>query len=198
VIELYALTDHPGPPLPDVAPLHVVPAGDLGIICGAVEPDAASPAALWRRSEVVDALMEDRDLLPFRFGTRLADEDAAVRAVRERRDELAGALDRVRGAVELSLRVLVTGDEDAGPDYLEARRRGEAQADALHAPLGELARASVRRASTPRPELLRAAYLVDRGAVAEFLRAVAAAQAANPQLSLLCTGPWPPYSFTTP
>lgn len=198
MIELYALTDHPGPPLPDVGALHVVPAGDLGIICGEAEPDAASPAALWRRSEVVDALMEDRDLLPFRYGTRLADEDAAVRAVDERRDELASALDRVRGAVELSLRVLATGDEDAGPEYLDRRRRDEAQADALHAPLAGIARASVRRGSGRRPELLRAAYLVDRGAVAKFVRAVEAAQSANPQLSLLCTGPWPPYSFTTP
>jgi hypothetical protein len=196
VIELYALADHPGPPLPDVAPLRVVPTGDLGIICAPAGSEDATPDALWRRSQVVDALMEDRDLLPFRFGTRLADEESAVRAVDERRDELTSALDRVRGAVELSLRVLSTGDTDpgSGADYLDGRRRGEA----LHAPLAELARASVQRAAGNPQELLRSAYLVDRGTVPEFLRAVADAQTANPELSLLCTGPWPPYSFTAP
>jgi hypothetical protein len=94
--------------------------------------------------------------------------------------------------------VLAPGGDEAGPDYLDRRRRDEAEAEALHAPLAGIARASVRRGTRRRPELLRAAYLVDRDAVARFVRAVEAAQAANPQLSLLCTGPWPPYSFTTP
>ena len=44
-------------------------------------------------------------------------------------------------------------------------------------------------------DLLRAAYLVDRDGSAGFAAAVATHQRAHPHLRLLCTGPWPPYSF---
>jgi hypothetical protein len=43
--------------------------------------------------------------------------------------------------------------------------------------------------------VLRAAYLIDRDAQRTFADRVADLQAANPELRLLCTGPWPPYSF---
>ena len=42
---------------------------------------------------------------------------------------------------------------------------------------------------------LRAAYLVDRDGGKAFTAAVADQQRHNPELRLLCTGPWPPYSF---
>ena len=47
----------------------------------------------------------------------------------------------------------------------------------------------------PAPELLRAAYLVEREAVEPFVARVRELQREHPALSLLCTGPWPPYSF---
>jgi hypothetical protein len=46
-----------------------------------------------------------------------------------------------------------------------------------------------------RRELLRAAYLVDRGAVGEFVARVRQLQRAHEELALVCTGPWPPFSF---
>jgi len=48
----------------------------------------------------------------------------------------------------------------------------------------------------PRAELLRAAHLVDSDSVERFTERVAGLQAAQPALAILCTGPWPPYSFT--
>jgi hypothetical protein len=64
----------------------------------------------------------------------------------------------------------------------------------VHDPLAALARAHVQRTPRP-PEALRAAYLVDRRAVAGFTRLVARLDERHPELRLLCTGPWPPYSF---
>jgi Gas vesicle synthesis protein GvpL/GvpF len=183
VIELYAITDHPGPPLPDVAPLRVVPIDGLAGVYTAASDTEVSPEALWRHEEVVEALMADRDLLPVRYGTRLDDEAAVARALEERRDELAAALDRVRGAVELSVRAAAPGT--AGHDRT---------AKIVHEPLSALARASVEGTPHP-PELFRAAYLVEHDAVARFTEAVGRLQDANQGLSLLCTGPWPPYSF---
>jgi hypothetical protein len=203
VIELYAIAAHPGPPLPE--PLHEVPAGDLAAICAPAEEREVTPEALWNHEQVVEALMEDRDLLPVRFGTRLDDDAAAARSVAERHAELERALERVRGAVELSVRAVLAepGEEaaperDSGADYLRVKRRASAAHDAVaaavHAPLAALARAHAERPPRP-PEVLRAAYLVDRGAVGTFARHVARLDERHPELRLLCTGPWPPYSF---
>ena len=202
MIELYAITDHPGPPLPDVAPLRVVPIDGLAGVYSTASDAELSPEALWRHEEVVEALMADRDLLPVRYGTRLDDEAAIARALEERREELAAALDRVRGAVELSVRAAAPGAPElagaGGSDYLRARARAAAGHDrtarVLHEPLSALARASVEGTPHP-PELFRAAYLVEHDAVERFTEAVGRLQNANQGLSLLCTGPWPPYSF---
>lgn len=209
MIELYAITDHPAAPLPDVAPLKVVVRDDLAAVCAPANSGEVTPEALWRHEEVVEALMRDRDLLPVRYGTRLESEPAAARAVAERYRELRAALDRVRGAVELSLRVRLAehGDRPAaiprsGRDYLRAKSRvaadGEAVARTVHEPLSILARGSSRTPQSSPSEPLRAAYLVDRPSVESFLSLVARLQDAKPTLRFLCTGPWPPYSFASP
>jgi hypothetical protein len=204
---LYAITDNPGPPLPGLAPLELVMVDGLAAVCTRAAEPELSASAFWRHEEILEALMADRDLLPVRYGTRLADERAVARAVEARRDELAAALDRVRGAVELSVRVMTTGttptvsaasSASSGAEYLRLRADADAgrerAARALHEPLCELARAGVE--GRPRPqELFRGAYLVARDAVESFAAAVARLQNANPGLSILCTGPWPPYSF---
>jgi hypothetical protein len=207
VIEVYAVVDDPGPPLPAMAPLRAVARDGLALLCGPAGELDMSPDALWRHERVVEALMEDRDLLPVRYGTRLDDEAAAVRALDERHRELSGALDAVRGAVELSLRVL--GEPDAAPrvdeagggaGYIRAKVRAavakEDAGRAIHEPLASLARADARLRPHAERELLRSAYLVERGAVEAFVARVSELQHAHPELQLLCTGPWPPYSFS--
>jgi hypothetical protein len=210
VIELYAITDHPGPPLPDVPPLKAVPINGLAAVCAPASQSEASPETLWRHEELVEALMADRDLLPVRYGTRLEDEAAVARAVEGRHDELAAALDRVRGAVELSVRVVATParegalaavEASSGAEYLRLRAHEDARRDrtvhAIHEPLSALARASVQQRPRPK-ELLRGAYLIEREAVERFAAEVARLQNLNAGLSILCTGPWPPYSFAEP
>jgi hypothetical protein len=67
----------------------------------------------------------------------------------------------------------------------------------VHEPLAALARDSVL--GEPREgERLRAAYLVDRAAVPQCVELVGALERRHSDLALLCTGPWPPYSFTAP
>jgi hypothetical protein len=208
VIELYAITDNPGPPLPEVAPeLRLVPFDGLAAVCTPASKAEVSPETLWHHEEVVEALMADRDLLPVRYGTRLDDEAAVAHAMEGRREELAAALDRVRGAVELSVRVMATAATPSPPDpvattsgaeYLRLRAQAEASreaaAGALHEPLAALARESAQGRPRP-PELFRAAYLVERGAVDSFVAEVGRLQGESPGLAVLCTGPWPPYSF---
>jgi len=64
--------------------------------------------------------------------------------------------------------------------------------------LAAIARAATRRQIRSADEVLCAAYLLDRGQVSRFSALLAELQAANPELRLTCTGPWPPYSFAEP
>jgi hypothetical protein len=177
MIELLAITHSDAPPPP--ARLRALVAGGLTAIVGPVTDEEATAESLWRHEELVEALMADRDVLPVRYGTRFADDEDAAQAVAARRATLAAALEHVRGAVELSVRAI------------------GADARATHAALSELARDAVERKPQP-PEVLRAAYLVDREAVDAFAARVARLQDAQADAQLLCTGPWPPYSFSEP
>jgi hypothetical protein len=200
VIELLAITDDATPPAP---PLVAVHSGGLSALCApAGDPDEPLSAdALWRREAVIEELMETRDLLPVRYGTRVADEAAAADALAERRDELEAGLARVRGAVELAVRVHGDDPEPApsaaasGREYLRARIGRTQAAARLHEPLAALARDSVVQSGA---ELLRAAYLVERDAVGAFVARGHELQREHPALAVLCTGPWPPYSFAAP
>jgi Gas vesicle synthesis protein GvpL/GvpF len=181
VIELYAIAQRPGPPLPDIAPLRELACGDLGAICGAADDESEiTEDALWRHERIVEAVMETRDLLPVRYGTRFARDEEALVVVAARSGALKAALERVRGAVELSLRVR-TRQPDVSVD--------------VHASMRPLARESMTRPPADEGELLRAAYLVERSRVPEVRDEVARLQHEHPELSLLLTGPWPPYSF---
>ena len=194
MIELVAITDDPTPPAP---PLRVLHCGELAVLYTGVEEEAVSPDVLWRREALLESLMEDRDLLPVRFGTRVADPEAAARALAPRTGELAAGLARVRGAVELAVRVHARTPEEppqvtGGREYMEAKAVRTRAATALYEPLAALARAAVIQHGW---ELLRAAFLVDRDAVGGFSRRVTELQEEHPELALLCTGPWPPYSL---
>ena len=159
-----------------------VPLGDLAVICAPTEEREITADTLWRHEQVVEALMEDRDLLPVRFGTRLDDDAAAARSLAGRRAEFKRALERVRGAVELSVRAVFLNPDarveprwETGADYLRLKRRitaaQETVASAVHEPLSARARAYVLRSPRPPAEALRAAYLVERGAVGRVRRA---------------------------
>jgi Gas vesicle synthesis protein GvpL/GvpF len=163
----------------------------------------ASEAAILAHARVVEALAATNEgVLPARFGGMYGDE-TALREGLAGRSKLADALARVRGCVELGVRVLAEAappsEASSGGAYmrarLEQRRELERLADELHAPLAGLSRdATLTVGATPRL-LLTAAYLVERGQVEAFHRALSALQSQHPNLGIVCTGPWPPYSF---
>jgi membrane-associated protease RseP (regulator of RpoE activity) len=175
VIELVAITHAAAPPPP--ARLRAIPVGGLMAVVGPANDEEATAESLWRHEELVEELMADCDVLPVRYGTRFADDDDAAHAIAARHATLAAALDHVRGAVELSVRAI------------------GAEPRAVHAALSELARDAVERTPHP-PEVLRAAYLIDRDAVEAFAARVAQLETTQRGAQILCTGPWPPYSFS--
>jgi hypothetical protein len=196
VIQLVAITDDRSAPAP---PLRAVACDALTAICAPAGESRTDAESLWRHEELVEALMETRDLLPVRFGTLLADEAAVAQAVGGRSGQLAGQLERVRGAVEIAVRVAdrasspLSGQTGtSGTDYMRLRAESVRIARVIHDELSAVARDSTTR---PGPELMRGAYLVERGGVDDFVARVRRLQDVNPGLDLICTGPWPPYSF---
>jgi hypothetical protein len=196
VIQVVAITDDRSTPAP---PLRAVACGELTAICAPAVEESAGAEALWRHEELVESLMETRTLLPVRFGTLLADDDAVAHAVGQRGGQLAGRLELVRGAVELALRVddrgtvtPIRSDAATGTEYMQRQAGRVRSGQLIHAELATLARDT---ATLPGPELVRAAYLVERDKVDDFVARVRKLQDANPELVLVCTGPWPPYSF---
>jgi hypothetical protein len=223
VIWVYAICERPDIPPPagtglDGAPLASVQESDLLAVVShhAGRPRLRAEQALWAHERVVERLMAQRAVLPMRFGSRLPDVAALRRALASREYELLTALDGVRGRVELAVRAIgaavedadavaaavasvATADDDTGRRYvrarLELRSRVEAVGAALHEQLATLAVAERRRLGRGPRELLRASYLVERPMVGEFRALALRLQREHPDAALLCTGPWPPYSF---
>ena len=225
---VYAIAHHDAAPLPpqaglDGAPLESVAHQELTAIVSEVDETSIEPTpeSAWRHETVVEALMATRAILPVQFGTVLRDLDAVKRTLEGNHDRFLICLRRVRGRVELSVKVLwrrygapASGEDTCGAApasgraYIETRlaqlgrteairREAEELAALLHIPLDRLADLSTTQV-LPTPRLaLSAAYLVAGSQVAAFQKAVEELQAGHPDLSFLCTGPWPPYSFVT-
>jgi hypothetical protein len=176
-------------------------------------PDLASPAdeaVLWQHEQAVESLMAEHDVLPARFGSVLEDDVQVRELLARRRAELSSGLRWVSGAVELSVRVgWPAPDEPAvgaarlsGGEYmaraLERERRAEDVSMQLERVLGPVAKDSRVHPSVRPGTSMRAAYLVPKHRVELFRRRAAELNAALEEAELVCTGPWPPYSFTTP
>lgn len=177
----------------------------VGTVADGVE---AAQDAVLAHARVVDELaLANAAVVPVRFGAGFSDAESLRNAVAPRVPALRDALRRVRGCVEIGLRVLAATPQVSRPsavsgrDYMVGRldeaRRVERLADQLHAPLARLARASDHRVRATPQLLLSGAYLVPREDVAAFRDAVAELEAAHTDLSFACTGPWPAYSFGT-
>jgi hypothetical protein len=189
------------------APLEALGEGGLLAVFTrhAQPPCDPAPDALWAHEQVVERLMAERTVVPLRFGSTVAGEAALRRLLAERRESLTETIARIRGRVELGVRVLdeapaaVADEPRSGRDYVLGRlqdsRRAEHATAALHEPLAVLARDAVRQPLRAADELLRGAYLVDRAGVPRFCTGVQRLQAEHPDMAILCTGPWPAYSF---
>ncbi len=154
---------------------------------------------------VVEALAQVADaVLPVRFGEAFAGEQALASATRPHAVELRAQLEHVRGCAEVGVEIRETrrrpdrASAVSGTDYLLARRADDEHARTaiadVHGPLLALARAH-RDARVAAPTLHRAAYLVERSDVEAAAAVVARFAAAHPELAVVCTGPWAPYSF---
>lgn len=195
---------------------------NVAIVHGEVAGSRVEPSAenLWRHEAVVEAVMKRCEaVLPVRFGMTFGDEAALDDAVARHASVLARGLDRVRGCVEMGVRVVsreakqaeaispnTAPADQSGRAYMLARlederrrrasqSRAEAMGDALDAALSPLARDGTRRLLPAPQVLLTAAYLIPRDASESFTSRTRSLADEHPDVRIVCTGPWPPYHF---
>jgi hypothetical protein len=113
MIYLYAITDRTTDRLPAVSgiagsPLLQIVHQETAAITSILTGSDLGPEAtrVWQHEQVIEAMMEDRAVLPLRFGTLLADEAAVRDTLAARYDEFVNNLRFVAGRVEVGLRVL--------------------------------------------------------------------------------------------
>lgn len=187
----------------DEAPLERRRVAGLELVLSSVAPPPAGEVSredVLRHAQVVEALMgRSAAILPAQLGHAFRDEEQLATAIEEQAEQLERGLERVRGCVEFGLRATTRTAEapaaDTGAGYMHARleqvRLQDDLVDRLHEPLARLARASnLQRRSGG----VTAAYLVARDDAAAF-EAAAARLERTPGVTVVCTGPWPPYSF---
>ncbi len=204
----------------DGAPVQIIRHRSVAaIVSRHGSPLTRSRGAVLAHAGVCEDLMTKADaVLPVRFGEAFDDESALRASLEDRHDRLVRGLEHVRGRVEVGVRVrwdepgatsttLPTGNGAGdGRAYLmkrvaEQRRRSvvERQAEAVavrvHAALGDHA-ADSRLQLLPTDRLLMSAvYLVARDHVDRMEAQVRVVAQEHVDVDILCTGPWPPYSF---
>jgi hypothetical protein len=194
----------------------------IGAYDGAAPSQGADE--VWRHETVIESLMSDCTVVPMRFGTlapsRRHVDDILCRTYRALAEDIA----HVRGQVEIGLRCVSNMAEDAEADgppvghvltvpgtgpgsaYLRgrvaeerhSRGRQRGKLRLVRDVYDKLARHAHDSRLDDRPEYrhgISAAFLLPRDRMTGFQEIVRDIAAVNPELALLCTGPWPAYSF---
>jgi hypothetical protein len=224
----------------DGSPLKVVRIGSIAVVTSPLDEARFGPAA-WREHatdvawlqqvaaehhRVLEAAVSDADVLPLRLPAIHADLHTLRQVLGDQEEQLAQALLRVRGQVEMGAKVYVSGapatetpasEATSGRTYLarrmseatERERRRERQrvtvADAHEMLAANASRTTLGPPQDPvisgrsEPMVLNAAYLVHRSDLAVFRSSAEALrdQLVGEGLLLEITGPWPPYNFAS-
>ena len=228
---LYAIVDNNAaldslPAGLDGKPVTLVSFGELAAVVGEVElsalNDTVSAAVI--HEDIVEKILEQRRVLPVRFGTIFSSRQAMFDALDAHYPQLVADLARLDGQVELGLRVFwdpavqvadatddtpisqLTNIESPGIAYLRTRFAEAAQERTLRR-MATAVEVFCRQMLEPLCTDLQvnvlltaaipvsAACLLPRAAVDEVVAKVATLQASRTDLRFVCTGPWPPYHF---
>lgn len=189
------------------------------------EAPAATVERARRHNLVVTASLGERVTpIPARFGQWFARPADLDERLERRREEYVARLRAIAGAVEFGGRVVdarMRRADGGGPARdeaepkrvasgtaylellarrLEARRAARARSTEIRAwlrdGLGPLVREDRAEPDRDSPGLVTLAHLVARADADAYRRRVRRLAEGRPELRLVVTGPWPPYSFT--
>jgi hypothetical protein len=197
--------------------VFLYPASDLAVIVSEQDPSEALPSkAAVDHARVIAECFKQSTVLPFRFGTVFADDEALRRSVRSNQRQFLGNIDRLRGKAEMHLKVLVDDSctqktvpvlmDVVGKEYLSslrenATRQRERQTKAravsvqmhrMFSPLDE--EISCRRTDAGKM-VLDIAHLIDHRTIERYQNKYSTATVTMKDCHMQMSGPWPPYHF---
>jgi len=169
-------------------------------------PREPSREDLIRHGLVVEHVHDLADaVLPVRYGATFPDSRSLTEVVSRRNAGLHRQLARVRGCVEIGVCLLGPQSEPmsfaATSGAAHMRRQLIANALWTHArtdlerQLRHFARDHVVAGKLARGSVFEVAYLVPRQSVGAVRALVDQFAAEHPEATVVCTGPWAPYSF---
>jgi hypothetical protein len=200
--------------------VFLYPASDLAVIvseCSSTE--TLTQQAGMEHARVISDCFKTSTVLPFRFGTVFADDEALRRSIRSNQRQFVTNIERVRGKAEMHLKVALDDccREQAkrhpalpaaatGRAYLTNLRENAAlqrerqtkaravtvQMHRMFLPLAE--EVSCRRLDTGKM-LLDIAHLIDSGGVERYQNKYSSATLLMKDCQMQLSGPWPPYHF---
>jgi hypothetical protein len=187
-------------------PLSVVRAGKAYVVIERAEAREATAATLVAHDRVVRRIARaSAAVLPLRFASTAPDRTALDALLEPLAAPLEHAFERVRGAVQFTLRVSgrrarpPSAERRAGPGTRWLAKRIAAHRAPEIEAVTEATRSFVREARCERhdrPPLLASVYhLVARKDVRAWRAALARAVPLLDGVRITTTGPWPPYAF---
>jgi hypothetical protein len=193
------------------------PAGDLTIVVSEHQPEAVSgigQQAARDHARVIAECFQHSTVLPFRFNTVFADDDALRRSVRSNQRHFLANVERLRGKAEMHLKVLVDDtcpgnaarDMTVGLQYLtslreSASRQRERQSKAralsvqMHRMFLPLAEEITCKRTDSGKMLLDIAHLIENKSIERYQNKYSSATQQMKECRMQLSGPWPPYHF---
>jgi hypothetical protein len=187
-------------------PLSVVRAGKAYVVVERAEPREATASALVAQDRIVRRIARvSSSVLPLRFASTAPDRAALEALLQPLAAPLEHALERVRDAVQFTLRVsgrrarAERAARDAGPGTRWLAKRMARHRVPEIAIVTEATRPFVRDARSERhdrPPLVASVYhLVERKDVRAWRAALERTVPELEGVHIRTTGPWPPYAF---
>jgi hypothetical protein len=193
------------------------PASDLAVIVSEHSPEEAArmdQQVAKDHARVIAECFKLSTVLPFRFNTTFADDEALRRSVRSNQRHFLANVERLRGKAEMHLKVLVDDtcpgnsarDLTVGQQYLHslhesAARQRERQSKAralsmqMHRMFLPLAEEITCKRTDSGKMLLDIAHLIDNKTVERYQNKYSSATLQLKECRMQLSGPWPPYHF---
>ncbi len=209
---LFCLMDDPGE-APGVTglqhePVRILRVGEFSVVVSDFHGNQLAPGKenIVAHERVIESFMDKTTPLPFQFGS-VMNESKLHQFINENATTLKADLEKVRGCVEMGLKVMTTalpqGNEpQSGTEFLEARKRQMDLQTSVAAIVDTAVAGLVRQAEvsliprTARP-IVRIGHLVVRYHLNEYKSHIDDLVRQRTEWAFLRSGPWPPYSFVT-
>jgi len=197
--------------------IFLYPASDFAVVVSEHNSeDNLDPKSAVDHARVVADCFKHSTVLPFRFGTVFADDEALRRSVRSNQRQFNANVERLRGKAEMHLKVVL---EDGGPnspkyasspcvgkEYLsrlretatlqrERQTKAKAVFVQVHRMFSPLEEEITCRCTDSGKMLLDISHLIEHGNIERYQNKYSSVGQSMRDCQMMLSGPWPPYHF---